>query len=100
LLHWRRVKASNLTHYLWDKVALQLGFLKCEVLRDNPNKLRMHGLASVVGAEHVAEIETEMERMRVGRPAPVSLGSGGAAHPVSIPLPEFQLRSIIPADLR
>ncbi|TDY25460.1 rhamnosyltransferase [Paraburkholderia sp. BL6665CI2N2] len=100
LLHWRRVKASNLTHYLWDKVALQLGFLKCEVLRDNPNKLRMHGLASVVGVEHVAEIETEMERMRVGRPAPVALGSGGAANPVSILLPEFQLRSIIPADLR
>lgn len=100
ILHWQRVKSSNLTHYLWDKVASELGFLKCEVLRDNPNKLRMHGLASVVGSEHVAEIEAEMERMR-GRKRPADAGViPVAANSVSIVLPEFQLSSIDSATLR
>lgn len=99
LLNWRRVKASNLTHYLWDKVALQLGFLKCEVLRDNPNKLRMHRLALVVGTEHVDEIEAEVNRMREGKRLPDAHTGNGAANSVSILLPEFQLPSIDAVDL-
>lgn len=99
IMHWRRVKASNLTHYLWDKVALQLGFLKCEVLRDNPNKLRMHSLASVVGAEHIAEIEAEMKRIQDGKRLLEVHAGSGAAKSVNIVLPEFQLSSIDKASL-
>jgi lipopolysaccharide biosynthesis protein len=99
ILNWQRVKSSNLTHYLWDRVASELGFFKCEVLRDNPNKLRMHGLALVVGAEHVAEIEAEMERMRGGRNSEKDAVVPVAANSVSIVLPEFQLSSIDSAAL-
>lgn len=98
LLHWRRVKASNLTHYLWNRIASQLGFVKCEVLRDNPNKLGMGRLASVVGSEHVAEIEAEMARLRTGM-RQVREKAGGAPNAVNAILPEFRLSSVVPASL-
>ncbi|MBB5543045.1 rhamnan synthesis F family protein [Paraburkholderia fungorum] len=93
LLHWRRVRSSNLTHYLWDRVASELGFLKCEVLRDNPNGLRMHRLAEIVGTERVSEINAEMTRMRRKRPVGDAVAPA-AANSVSILLPEFLLSSI------
>lgn len=100
LLHWQRVKSSNPTHYLWDKIALELGFLKCEVLRDNPNQLRMHGLASVVGSDYIVEIEAEMERMRARKSSAGTSAAPVAANSGSIVLPEFQLSSINPTALR
>ena len=42
------IQQANLVHYLWDDIYRQFGFIKTEVLRDDPNGVQDVGLSSLI----------------------------------------------------
>jgi lipopolysaccharide biosynthesis protein len=64
----RDINEANPAHFLWDELYRRFGFIKGEVLRDDPNGVLDADLARVVAdatARHA--VEQEMARMRATR---------------------------------
>lgn len=54
----------NLTHFLWDDIAYQLGLIKVDLLRDNRPGMSLNKLARIVDAKYLATIKAHCERVR------------------------------------
>lgn len=54
----------NPAHFLADEIARQLGYVKMEVLRDNPYDVDLDFLRQVASAERIGEIEEVVARAR------------------------------------
>lgn len=56
---------ANPVHYLWDDLYRQYGFIKTEVLRDDPNGVRDVSLCELIpDSALLAKVESEVARMR------------------------------------
>lgn len=96
-----QVATANPVHYLWDALYRRFGFIKSEVLRDDPNGVLGERLTQL-GMDPVAlaEIEHEVKRMRRTRPPAQKLDApvDDAADPALMKL--FSLAAIDPQRLR
>lgn len=64
----QEILQANPVHYLWDELYRRFGFIKSEVLRDDPNGVHDVDLASVVTDPVTrAMVESEVARMRQTR---------------------------------
>ncbi len=62
------IQQANLVHYLWDDIYRQFGFIKTEVLRDDPNGVQDVGLPSLIADPvRLGQVEEEVARMRATR---------------------------------
>jgi lipopolysaccharide biosynthesis protein len=76
------VKVANPVHFLWEALFQRYGFIKSEVLRDDPNGVLGIDLARlIVDGSTRAEVEAEIQRARRTRPPPVPLGTDGGTEP-------------------
>nr|AAX19610.2 WxocB [Xanthomonas oryzae pv. oryzicola]AAX19612.2 WxocB [Xanthomonas oryzae pv. oryzicola] len=72
------VLQANPAHYHWDELYRQFGFIKSEVLREDPNGVLDVELASVIpDADARAMIEREVARMRQTRKNIMPIVTGG-----------------------
>ncbi|WMJ67730.1 rhamnan synthesis F family protein [Stenotrophomonas sp. 24(2023)] len=62
------IQQANPVHYLWDDLYRQFGFIKTEVLRDDPNGVADVGLSNLIDdPAMLARVEEEVARMRSTR---------------------------------
>lgn len=62
------IQQANRVHYLWDDLYRDFGFIKTEVLRDDPNGVQDVALSSLIADPvRLAQVEDEVGRMRATR---------------------------------
>ncbi|WP_230595973.1 rhamnan synthesis F family protein [Xanthomonas albilineans] len=95
------VAEANPVHFLWDKIYHCFGFIKTEVLRDDPNRVNDVDLADVVKDPiKRSMVEHEVERMRRTRAKTMSLVEMNSVVLLSEELKRYDVRSITPERLK
>lgn len=94
------VQQANPVHYLWDELYRRFGFIKSEVLRDDPNGVLDVELSRVVtDAATRARVEAEVARMRQTRKNTMPLITGTRKGPSEQELERYGVAAIDPGQL-
>ncbi|WP_295936725.1 rhamnan synthesis F family protein [uncultured Xanthomonas sp.] len=97
----KEIAEANPVHFLWDELYRSFGFIKSEVLRDDPNGVNDVDLSSVVTDPQLrAMVEHEVQRMRQTRAKAAPLGAAENVLASKDELERYGVRSILPGSLR
>jgi len=93
----RDIAEANPVHFLWDELYRNYGFIKTEVLRDDPNGVNDVDLSSLItDLDTRALVEREVQRMRKARAKAKPL----IANSISEEFERYGVQSIIPGSLK